>query len=62
MPTPIEQIEADAMKLWPSVNSTGEVEAAWDVEIARRIRQIDAGEVETAPWDTVMTGLRSKFS
>ncbi len=73
MPTPIEQIEAEAMKLspgeradladklWLSVNSQDEVDAAWDAEIARRIRQIDAGEVETVPWDAVITELRAKL-
>lgn len=73
MPTPIEFIQAEAMKLspderadlaemlWLSVHSTEEVEAAWDEEIARRIRQIDAGEVECVPWDTVMAELRAKF-
>ncbi len=73
MPTPIEQIRAEAMKLspeeraelaemlWLSVDSAEEVEAAWDEEIARRIRQIDAGEVECVPWDTVMAELRAKY-
>lgn len=73
MPTPIEHIEAEAMKLspeeraelaerlWTSVHSAAEVEAAWDAEIARRIRQIDAGEVERIPWETVMENLRAKF-
>jgi putative addiction module component (TIGR02574 family) len=73
MPTPIEHIEAEAMKLspeeraelaerlWTSVHSADEVEAAWDAEIARRIRQIDAGEVECVPWETVMSNLRAKF-
>lgn len=57
MTTPIETVEAQAMKLtpseradladklWLSVNSKEEVEAAWDAEIARRIQQIDSGEV-----------------
>lgn len=73
MPTSIAHIEAEAMKLspeeradlaeklWHSVHSTEEVEAAWDAEIARRVRQIDAGEVECVPWDTVMAELRAKF-
>ena len=73
MPMPIESLEAEAMKLspqeradlaeklWHSVHSTAEVESAWDEEIARRIRQIDAGEVECVPWDTVMGELRAKF-
>ena len=29
------------------------VEAAWAEEVERRIRQIDAGEVETIPWKEV---------
>ena len=73
MPTPIEIVEAQAMKLtpderadladklWLSVNSKEEVDAAWDAEIARRIDQLDAGEVECIPWDTVMEKLRTKY-
>lgn len=73
MPTSIDHIEAEAMKLspeeraelaerlWTSVHSAAEVEAAWDAEIARRIRQIDTGEVECIPWDKVMENLRAKF-
>jgi putative addiction module component (TIGR02574 family) len=73
MPTPIEIIEAQAMKLspaeraeladklWISVHSKEEVDAAWEAEVARRIRQIDSGEVECIPWDTVMAQLRAKL-
>lgn len=73
MPTPQEIVEAQAMKLspteradladklWLSVHSRDEVDAAWDAEIARRIRQIDAGEVECVPWATVMAELRVKL-
>jgi putative addiction module component (TIGR02574 family) len=73
VPTPIEKIRAQAMKLspveradlaemlWLSVDSAEEVEAAWDEEIARRIRQIDAGEVECVPWETVVAELRAKY-
>ena len=73
MPTPQEIVEAQAMKLspteradladklWLSVHSRDEVDAAWDAEIARRIRQIDAGEVECVPWATVMAELRAKL-
>lgn len=28
-----------------------EHEAAWGTEIAERLREIDAGEVQTVPWD-----------
>ena len=73
MPTPIEIVEAEAMKLtpaeraaladklWASVHSSEEVDAAWEAEIARRIQQIDSGEVECIPWETVMAELRAKF-
>lgn len=72
MPTPIEIVEAEAMKLtpgdradladrlWQSVHSKEEVDAAWDAEIARRIQQIDSGEVECIPWEAVMAELRAK--
>ena len=73
MPTPQEIVETQAMKLspteradladklWLSVHSRDEVDAAWDAEIALRIRQIDAGEVECVPWATVMAELRAKL-
>jgi putative addiction module component (TIGR02574 family) len=73
MPSPIEIIEAEAMKLspseradladklWLSVHSKEEVEAAWDAEIARRIQEMDAGEVEGIPWEAVMAELRAKL-
>ena len=73
MPTPIEVVEAQAMKLapseradladklWLSVHSKEEVDAAWDAEIARRIRQVDSGEVECIPWEEAMAELAAKF-
>jgi putative addiction module component (TIGR02574 family) len=30
-----------------------DVEAAWAEEIERRVRQLDAGEVKTIPWEEV---------
>ena len=30
-----------------------EIEAAWDEEIERRVRQIDRGEVKTIRWEEV---------
>jgi putative addiction module component (TIGR02574 family) len=30
-----------------------DVEAAWDEEVERRVRQIDSGEVKTIPWEEV---------
>lgn len=73
MPTPQEIVETQAMKLspteradladklWLSVHSRDEVDAAWEEEIVRRIRQVDAGEVECVPWATVMAELRAKL-
>jgi putative addiction module component (TIGR02574 family) len=50
-----------ADKLWLSVNSQEDVDAAWEIEIERRMRQIDTGEVEMIPWETVMANLRAKL-
>jgi putative addiction module component (TIGR02574 family) len=73
MPTPTELVEAQAMKLtpteradladklWLSVHSKEEVHAAWEVEIARRIAEMDAGEVQGIPWETVMAEARAKL-
>ena len=73
MSTSVQIVEAEAMKLtpseradladrlWLSVNTKDEVDAAWEAEIARRIQQIDSGEVECVPWETVMTELRAKY-
>jgi len=37
-----------------------EVDAAWAVEIQRRIDSIDNGEVELVPWDDVMREMRER--
>jgi putative addiction module component (TIGR02574 family) len=34
-----------------------DVEAAWDAEIARRIRDVDAGKVALSPWSEVRRSL-----
>jgi len=72
MPQPIESVEAEAMKLlpheradladklWLSVHAREDVDAAWEAEVARRIEQIDAGEVECVPWEEVMSELRTQ--
>jgi putative addiction module component (TIGR02574 family) len=36
-----------------------DVEAAWAEEIERRVRQIDAGEVKTIPWEEVRAKLHA---
>jgi len=35
------------------------IEAAWADEVERRVRQIDAGEVELIPWEKVRAELFS---
>lgn len=71
MPTPQEIVEAQAMKLspteradladklWLSVHSRDEVDAAWEEEIARRIEALDAGRTESIPYEQVMAELRA---
>jgi putative addiction module component (TIGR02574 family) len=71
MPTPQEIVEAQAMKLspaeradladklWLSVHSRDEVDAAWEVEIARRVEELDAGRTESIPYERVMAELRA---
>ena len=73
MSVTIEQIQAEAMKLpaeeraeladrlWASLEPQAEIDAAWDAEIERRVRQLEAGEVETIPHETVIAELRAKY-
>ncbi len=69
-----ERVEIEAMKLspearadladklWLSVHSTDEVDAAWEAEIAKRIAQINVGEMQCVPWSDVMGDLRAKLA
>ncbi len=57
---PRERVEV-ADTRWPSADSKEEVDTAWEAEIARRIQQIDSGDVECIPWEAVMAELRRKF-
>ena len=71
MPTRIEIIEAEAMKLtlsergdladklWLSVHSKEEVDASWDAEITRRRSEIDAGLDEGIPAEKVFAEMRA---
>ena len=73
MPATLEEIHAEAMKLsteeraeladrlWASLAPQSEIDAAWDAEIERRVRQLEAGEVETIPHETVIAELRAKY-
>ncbi|HEU4767517.1 MAG TPA: addiction module protein [Pyrinomonadaceae bacterium] len=38
-----------------------DVEEAWRVEIERRMAELDAGTVETVPWDTVKAMLLQRM-
>ena len=37
-------------------------EAAWDEEIARRIKDLDSGKAKTIPWETVRSRISSKLT
>lgn len=50
-----------ADRLWISVASKEEVETAWAEEIERRVRELEAGEVETIPHEKVIAELRAKY-
>ena len=70
MPTPQEIVEDQAMKLspeeradladklWMSVHSREEVDAAWSAEIERRIEQIDSGAVTCLPFSAACINAR----
>ncbi|MCG3180586.1 MAG: hypothetical protein BIFFINMI_02948 [Phycisphaerae bacterium] len=38
-----------------------DVEAAWQEEIERRLRQIDSGSAELIPWEVVRDSLRKRL-
>ncbi|HXC37858.1 MAG TPA: addiction module protein [Burkholderiales bacterium] len=73
MATTLEKIQADAMRLslvdraeladrlWSSLARQDEIDRAWAEEIERRVRQLDSGEVETIPEETVIAELRAKY-
>lgn len=73
VPLTVEQIKAEAMKLspeeradladwlWVSATPREEVKAAWDAEIARRIAEIDAGNVEWIPAEEVLAKIDEKL-
>ena len=39
-----------------------DVEAAWEDEIAQRIRAIDAGQTAGKPWDAVLADINKRFA
>ena len=38
-----------------------EIELAWEAEIARRVGEIDSGEVKCRPWEEVRGRLEAKY-
>ena len=45
-----------------SVEPLPEVEAAWEEEIAQRIRAIDTGRVEGKTWDALLADINKRFA
>ena len=56
--TPMERGDL-ADKLWLSVHSKEEVDAAWDAEIERRVAELEAGDTEGIPAEQVFAKLRA---
>jgi putative addiction module component (TIGR02574 family) len=73
MPTTLETLEAEALKLPPSdrshlverllisLDTDVELEAAWEREADRREAEIDSGRVEAVPGDQAMERLRARL-
>jgi putative addiction module component (TIGR02574 family) len=71
MPTQFEIIEAEALKLMPadrarlaehliaSLDEDNEIEAAWAVEVERRIAEIESGVVTGVPFDEAIKQARA---
>lgn len=69
MSTSVQIVEAEAMKLtpseradladklWLSVHSQDDVDAAWEAEIAHRIEELEAGRTESVPYEQVRAEL-----
>ncbi len=47
--------------LWVSATLREDVQAAWDVEIDRRIAEIDTGTVELIPGEEVLARMEQKL-
>ena len=58
--SPDERVDL-AEKRWVSVD-TPEAIAAWDEEIARRVAQLEAGEVEIVSAEQVIAELRARLA
>lgn len=59
--SPDERVDL-AEKLWVSVDTLVEIAAARDDEIARRVAQLEAGEVDPVPAEQVIAELRARLA
>ena len=50
-----------AERLIASLDEEDEVEAAWNEEIERRVREVDSGEVKLIPGKQVMDRIRARL-
>jgi len=69
----LEQLEVEAMKfspeeradladwLWISATPREEVKTAWDVEIARRVAEMDAGKTKFIPAEEVFAEIDARI-
>jgi hypothetical protein len=46
----------------PEPDDDVDVEAAWRQEVAARVAALDAGEVETTPWEEIRDGFLARLS
>jgi len=50
-----------AARLIASLDEEDEIEAAWDAELERRVREVDSGEVQLIPGEQVTAEMRSRL-
>lgn len=57
---PVQERAALASRLLASLDEQVDegVDAAWDQEIAKRLKDIDEGKVQMIPWETVRAEMR----
>ena len=59
---PAEDRAVLAEQLLLSLDPKGEtdVEVAWQEEVARRLREVEGGNVQTVPWESIRARLRGQ--
>ena len=50
-----------AERLIASLDEEDEIEQAWNEEVARRVREVDSGEVKLVPGKQVMDRIRARL-